>query len=408
MITNYEKFGTPLWTSDGTPDSVRFSLINTNATIANTLRRAILMDTRSVGFRADLTNAENPGVVIRKNTTVIFNEMLAQRLTLLPLGIINIDTFNPENYECILHVKNETRGPITTASTRNVTASDFTVREKRGDGTVVELPDAATATMFPKNPLTGHSSLLTVLRSQWNPAQPPEEIDLTAYPVISTGREFMGFSPVSQCSFQNTLDTDPVRQEAFFADWVSTYKKVTDPGTLTPEQRDTFRAEWETMAVQRCFKVGADGQANEFTFTVESVGVRPPADIVAEGIQAIITLLTPYANEAASMADLQISVQPVDSRINGINLIFEGQDHTLGNLLQTLITEMYQDPDSPITFAGYKIRHPLMRNMTLTIGIREGVAGDSAAIARQAITEAAKRALKIFTDMAAAWRSLTV
>jgi DNA-directed RNA polymerase subunit L len=410
MFSNYATTGTPLLTDPAVPNTVQFDLVDTNSTIANTLRRCILSETRSVSFRADLTNAADPGVVIRKNTSVIFNEMLAHRLTLLPLGVVRIDEFDPTRYECVLRVKNETRGPITAGNTLNVTASDFIVREKQGDGSFADLPAAASAAMFPKDPTTKESSLLLTLRPQWNPAQPAEEIDLTAYPVIGRGRDNMGFCPVSQCSFLNTLDPDPVRQEEFLNEWIQTYKKVADPGTLPPEQREAYRAEWSTMANQRCFKIGEDGQPNAFTFAVESVGIRPPRDLVAEGIQAVVDLISPYTDTDRPMAELGLSTQPVDSRMNGINVVFDGHDHTLGNLLQTLITEIYLDkgaPDSPLTFCGYKIRHPLYRIMTLTLGLREGVAGDPAALARQIIAEAATRARAIFEELGRSWNAIS-
>jgi len=113
------------------------------------------------------------------------------------------------------------------------------------------------------------------------------------------------------------------------------------------------------------------------------------------------------------MSDLDISTQPVDSRINGINLIFNEQDHTLGNLLQSLITEIYLDSgraDSPISFVGYKIRHPLYRVMTLTLGFKDSVPGDSAAraaIAREIVTEAATNAVTLFNQLDTSWKDIT-
>jgi hypothetical protein len=275
----------------------KFRLENTTSIIANTLIRCILSETRSAGFRADLTDPTNPGVQIRKNTSVIFNEMLAHRLTLVPLGVRNLDTFDPSKYECILSVKNDEKGLIDVAATRHVTASDFVIREKQEDGSMQDLPAAATAALFPSDPITGATSLLVSLRPQWNSEQPPEEIDLTAYPVIGRGRDFMGFCPVSQATFQNTLDDDPVRREQFFHEWLDAYKKVKDPASLNPEALAGHRKEWETMAIQRCFLVGPDGEPNSFDFTIESVGIRPVVDIVAEGIKAVIDLVTPYTHE---------------------------------------------------------------------------------------------------------------
>lgn len=408
MFRDYTESGPALMTGDDGKIIGRFVLENTNTTIANTLRRLILTETRSAGFRADLTNRADPGVQIRKNTSTIFNEMLAHRLTLVPLGVRNLDDFDPKRYECLLQIKNETRGPITADSLLHVTASAFHVRERQEDGSFAELGTPGTSALFPVDPITKESSLIVTLRPQWNPEQPAEEIDLTAYPVIGRGREFMGYSPVSQCSFENTRDEDPVRQERFFTEWLAAFKKVTDPTALTAEQLALYRQEWMTLGVQRCFLVDERGEPNSFSFTVESVGVRPVPDIVAEGIRAAVELVAPYADSDKTAEELGLTIQPVDSRMNGVDVLFAGQEHTLGNLLQTLITEEYLDreaADSPITFAGYKVRHPLHRVMTLRLGIRDGAApgGDNAAIARQVISVAAAKAKSLFEDLGRAW-----
>ena len=407
MFRNYTESGAPLYTDSDAQLTGTFLLENTSTTVANTLRRCILTDTRSVGFRADLTNQSNPGVKIRKNTSVIFNEMLAHRLTLIPLGVRKIDEFEPANYQCVLTVKNERKGPITPETVVHVKAGDFHVLEKQADGTFVDAGPAAAAALFPADPLTGDTSLLTTLRPQWNPEQPPEEVDITAYPVIGRGREFMGFCPVSQCSFGNTLDEDPVRQEQFFAQWLRDYKKVDDAASLDSATKSNYRQEWATLGIQRCFLVDPrTGEPNSFSFTVESVGARPVPEIVAEGIRAVITLVEPYADLETPMETLGMKVQPVDSRMTGVDVVFDGQEHTLGNLLQTLITEIYLDnesPDSPITYVGYKVRHPLQRILTLRLSIREGAVGDSAVIARHVVATAAEKARTIFEELGRSW-----
>jgi len=407
MFRGYTEAGSPLLTDPSIPNTATFTLNETSTTIANTLRRCILSETRSAGFRADLTNAADPGIMIRKNTSVIFNEMLAHRLTLLPLGVVRLDEFEPSRYECVLKVRNEASSADIKGGIRHVTASDFKVFEKQADGTMVDIGEIPAKAMFPSDSITGQTCLLVSLRPQWNLEQPPEEIDLTAYPVIGRGRDHMGFCPVSQCSFENTLDTDPVRQEQFFTEWLASFKKIVDITTTPPEIIAAHRKEWSTMAIQRCFVVNERGEPNSFRFTVESIGIRPVKEIVAEGIKSVIDLVSPYANADASLEELSINTQSTDSRMNGIDVLFDGQEHTLGNLLQTMITELYLDtaaPDSPINFVGYKVRHPLHRIMTLRFGFpKEGDSDQKTAIARQIIAAAAEKAVSIFKGLQSAW-----
>jgi DNA-directed RNA polymerase subunit L len=193
-----------------------------------------------------------------------------------------------------------------------------------------------------------------------------------------------------------------VRRERFFAEWLAEYKKIADPTTIAPEVIENHRAEWNTMASQRCFMIDEKGEPNSFDFTVESVGMRPVADIVAEGIRAVVELLRPYTDEAGA----GLTTQPVDSRMNGVDVVIEGQEHTLGALLQSFITDIYLEagaPDSPITFAGYKVKHPLHRSVMIRLGIREGLAGD--AVAKQVIAAAASKALALFEELGRSWAS---
>ena len=410
MFRNYTESGPSLLTDSSAKIRASFLLQDSSTTIANTLRRCILSETRSVGFRADLTDAKHPGVLIRKNNTSVFNEMLAHRLTMIPLGVRRVDAFDTSRYECVLKKRNDTRGPITPQTMLHVTAADFMVREKQSDGSFRDLTPVEISALFPADSITGDTCLITSLRPQWSADHAPEEIDLTAYPVIGCGREYIGFSPVSQCSFENTPDMNPVRQDEFFHTWLMDFKKISteEVATLAPEVLANYKQEWGTMARQKCFLVNARGEPSSFTFYLESVGIRPVPDIVAEGIQAVIKLLDPFTNPDTPEKELGMSIMPIDSRMHGVDVLIEGHEHTLGNLLQTMLTEMYLDTptaDSPITFAAYKVRHPLHRSVAIRLGIAESK-GDTTTIARQVIAAAAQRAKTIFEDLAAGWASV--
>lgn len=432
---DYVESGPSLLTDVANKIMGTFVLENTTSAIANTLVRAIHVNTRSAGFEADLS--ADSKIKIRTCTANLYSDMLMQRLTMLPLGVRDLDTFIPENYECVLRVKNET--PVV----RHVRASDFVVREKQPDGAFETLGAEATRALFPPDPVTGETSLLVSLMPQ-RAGKAPEEVDLTAIPVVSTGKKNIGFSPVCQPSFGNTLDMDPVRRAEFFSTWLAENKKMSDVRILTPESLAAFRLEvpgateaefitwlaakpirdqsvlvpdalaafnreWLTMAVQRCFMIDpATGEANSFTFKVESVGIRPVPDIVAEAIRAIIQLVRPFADEAVPMADVGMHVRPIDSRMFGIDVFIANQEHTLGNLLQTLIAAyIAESPEGQIATVGYKVPHPLEAMLQVRLGVAPGYKGDLTALARKTIAAACVRAIAIFESLGQSWATLT-
>ncbi|KAK9451219.1 DNA-directed RNA polymerase [Limtongia smithiae] len=63
----------------------------------------------------------------------------------------------------------------------------------------------------------------------------------------------------------------------------------------------------------------------------------------------------------------KLNITP-DARVaNAINIKFEREDHTLGNLLQATLL---QDPR--VIFCAYKVEHPLFANFILRLQVEEG------------------------------------
>ena len=70
-----------------------------NTTLANVLRREILVSVPTVGFRTE--PVEKTQVVIDTNTTPLMNEMLAHRIGMIPIRA-DPDMFDPDRYEFVI------------------------------------------------------------------------------------------------------------------------------------------------------------------------------------------------------------------------------------------------------------------------------------------------------------------
>lgn len=85
-----------------------FTLRPLTVTYANTLRRLILTGVETVAFAADMDEKGRTGdVVVEANDTPMTNEMLAHRISMLPVAVKDPLSFKPDNYEFHLKVSND-------------------------------------------------------------------------------------------------------------------------------------------------------------------------------------------------------------------------------------------------------------------------------------------------------------
>jgi hypothetical protein len=106
--------------------TLKFRLSPVSVSYANSLRRSVQTEVSTLGFRADMTDTGSTSdVKIFKNSTPMSNEMLADRVGLLPIAMTNVSGWEKESVLFKLHVKNDTD------EVRLVTASDFECLENQ-------------------------------------------------------------------------------------------------------------------------------------------------------------------------------------------------------------------------------------------------------------------------------------
>lgn len=369
-----------------------FTLNPTDVTYANTLRRVILTEVETVAFRADiLDDGSTSDVYITKNSTPMSNEMLSHRIGLLPIYVSNPLDWNPDKYSFKLDVTNKTSNLL------DVTAADIQVFRNSDDEEPVPVPNTE---FFHPNSITKDTALIAVLK----PAvanQDNEQLTFTAKATVGIGRQNARFNPVCQCSYRYTLDTDDLRKKEFFETWLNSHKKV-DPGSLegNPTKKGELEREFATMEIERCFLVNEQGEPYSFDFIVHSVGVLDPYYIVARAIQVIQQKLIKYASIDTGDLPESVTISPADAKMKGYDILFEGEDHTLGNLLQTWMDANLID-SGEITYVGYKIPHPLKDVMHLRIGLEDG----KETSARVAIVKAIRGLMEMFRTWGVNWAS---
>jgi DNA-directed RNA polymerase subunit L len=395
MFSNYTESGAALMTDAARKERAAFTLTPSHVTLANTLVRIIQCKVPTVGFRTE--PPEQSEVHIQENTTPLPNEMLAHRIGMIPIAIPVTDEFDPKKYRFELEVANLTQ------ESRMVTTADMRVFVQEGEGWR-DLGPEGTASMFPVDSITKESIMITHLRPQWSPDS-LEKIKLVAYPSVSTGEENVRYSPICQCSFGYTIDPNPGRQEEFFQNWLKESKKIMDPSQTNPAQLNNYKREWKTLEIQRCFLVDDQNEPYSFDFEIETNGLMSVPAVVHRGIREIKEMLQKYQT-----LDMQIpanvSIRPTTGYRKGVEIIFtDTEDHTLGNLLQTYLVERHIMADTAprLQFAGYKMGHPLKKELTLEIGVET----DPEMTARRAIVAVIRYLLGLLDTMERDWLTVT-
>lgn len=385
--------GSPFKNMKKEGDILEFTLSPTHVSYANTLRRAVLTMVESVAFNADIESStgKTTDVVITKNSTPMSNEMMAHRIGLLPIHIEKPLLWKPEEYTFSISMKNET------AESMDVNASNIIV--KRVTNTDEEPLIVPSREFFHPHKITGDTPLITVLKGKMG-NQIPEELQCTMVARLGTGRQNARYIPVSQCSYRYTPDPDENKRKQVFTNWLITSKKVNVADLdSNPTRKAELEREFATMEVARCY-LEENGEPYSFDFTVETIGVLAPEAILARALDVLQTRCMRYASINVGDLPDNLRIVPADGLMQGFDFLFTQEDHTLGNLFQTWIEQnlMSGGGEAEVSFAGYKVPHPLRDEMLLRIGVEKD---GQQVTARAAVSKAAKGC----ADMFSMWRA---
>ena len=109
---------------------------------------------------------------------------------------------------------------------------------------------------------------------------------------------------------------------------------------------------------------------NVFEFTIESIGSLKSSYILINSIFILNTKITKFMLEfikaIKSQSDM-ITIAKSDTILNAFDITIQNETHTLGNLLQSYVLELYPE----INFVAYLQPHPLKDYIVLRIGVND-------------------------------------
>jgi DNA-directed RNA polymerase subunit L len=381
-------------------NTLTFQIKDTEVAYVNTLRRMILTGVETLAFNSKMNDTgATSDVKIAANTTPMTNEMLADRIGLVPMAI-NMETWNPEGwdkdqFEFRLSMENNTDNSMPVKAEHIEVFKKGTAEE----GYVKYAP--GNKEFFHPDPITGDTCLLAILKAK-QPNQAGQKVEFVARASVGTGNQHIRWCPVSQCSYSYTIDTDTVRQQQYFEKWLENNKKLSAQALNDdPAKKEAMIREFQTMEVQRCYKLNQKGEPDSFDFVVEAIGTLSIFQIIERALYNIEKRCAKYSGELPN----DVKVVPADARMKGFDFYFPNEDHTLGNLFQSFM-EANQMDTNEISYVGYKVPHPLRAEMVLRVGVdfpADKARDGKQTVARAAISRAAAGCALMFRQWREDW-----
>jgi DNA-directed RNA polymerase subunit L len=350
---------------------IKFTLANVHYSLANSIRRAMISKVSTVGFRSEPHKIST--IKVDRNDTYLNNQIISHRIAMLPIHIVRPDKFDTEDYQFELDVSNDTN------AIRLITSADIRVKRISSN---TYLSDKETKELFPADSISGAYSPIVKLVPKYHtnigghdlatdtalnmsvkiPVSEPMCLKLSAKSIVSIGSENGHYSPVSVCSYGNTIDQTqvPEKEQAY----IDALNAQTAKYGLTPIAQEKLKKRFHINEVQRVFITDEYGDPSSFDFTVESVGVIPPLIIMERALEWCIAEVMQLVVNLESGNEKLVHIKPVPQLSNGFEITVENADDTLGNMLQCWLTRTLADysmdpADRKLEAITYHRTHPL-------------------------------------------------
>lgn len=335
-------------------NKIIFKLKDVDVSILNALRRVVLSEIDNVAFEYKPYNTgEKQKIKILENTCPLHNEIIQQRLSMLPLNFKpnEILEFDENNYKFVLTKKN------TTNSLMNVTTEDIEIFDSNNK----KYDDKFTRRIFPKNKYSGDYILITKLKPNLINTNDGDSINIEMTATKDKAQNYSGFGYVSQCVYHNIVDEKKAEKE--LKKRIEVFKKDNNP---TKEELDSFITDFNNLDKARYFHKNQFDEPNYFEFSIESECYTSPEYLFYKGITILDTKLQ---NLITNITDDTFTFEKVKNSDNMYDLTIENEKHTLGNLIQALFYNIFirNDEKKVINYVGYRCPHPLNNIMIIKI-----------------------------------------
>jgi DNA-directed RNA polymerase subunit L len=309
--------------------SAHVDIIDCDLSMVNALRRVILADVPYVSLLHEPYASDGSQFVFKSNTTVLHDHIMAHRMSMVPIRLSKMESqgYIPGSIRVRLRGENKGAVPL------DLTTENIEVF-------LHDQPHPDSKRLYPADPMTKDWPLMSVLK-------PGEVLDIEATAISGVASKNAAFSVVSLCTFSPMLDDELVKKGRKAAE----------------DSEDPVRAlnRFEHIERKRCWIPDEDGHPKAFTLKIESECGMSARDILEIAVDVL----------EKKISGAKCTVSESDMAENAYSLEVKGEDHTLGNIMQSMAVDRLATDDGPLKFVGYFCTHPLEKRVVFKIVTRD-------------------------------------
>lgn len=342
-----------------------FHINNIDISIVNAIRRIILSEMPNVSIYFDPYDQDNSGILFITNTTSLHNEFLGHRLSLIPIKLpeYEIEDYQEDTYHFEINKHN------TSQDKQDVTTNDIKIFSKDG----VEYPKETHEKIFPVSPLTNDPILIAVLKPNLYNKDFGDKLHVKFKANIGIAKDHARYSPVSTCTYFNVIDDEKanaVKNQLIQKTEAKLTEKLGKKTILDETEKIRLENRFNVHDAYRYFKTNEYDEPNCVQFSLESECHMTPRYLFMKAMQILVIKLEKLVNKTQHKKRYDIKSIETDS---SYHIKINGEQHTMGNLLQCLFYNMFVRETPMMSFIGYNLIHPLSDDIILKLKINTPV-----------------------------------
>jgi len=350
--------------------------------IINAIRRTLLNDIPAIAFRADENTTKD--ITIVENRGQLHNEMLMQRVALIPLYIDPSSYMKTYLFELTVEHDNSEVFKFITSNDFNIYPLNSDIQKKIDsldkDDDAAELDVLLNSNSYENydlnNPISQKQKdlilrpfefrnkknycLITELKNT-NDDDLTQGIHLFGVPSLSTGKENSRFQSVSCATYSFLKDESLIN--SIIQERIKTEK-------IDEEDQESFKTKLLLRESEKYYFRDSENEPYKYNFAIKSIHYLNSSDLFQKSIELLMDKLDYLKLSFLKLLqdkETCISTEKINDYV--YHFMIYNEDHTMGNLIQSHIARRCITDESILQMCAYKKPHPLEESIKLIVSI---------------------------------------